>query len=177
MRSTKRAKCGQGGEVKRGASGGDRPACGAVEGDCATCGGGDEASLGAVKGEGAAHGVGEDGGTEDGRSDGKMMRLKSRRLEVEGWGGSSKGEDITKNDMSRDDDAVGEKVKASVLLVVRALEEKTARGSGGKFVRSTSIGVGMTCTTKDVEVRIGRGGAEEDEERSGMIDPPWRGGS
>lgn len=121
--------------------------------------------------------MGEDGGTEDGRSDGKMMRLKSRRLEVEGWGGSSKGEGITKNDMSRDDDAVGEKVKALVLLVVRVLEEKTASGSGGKFVRSTGIGVGITRTTKDVDVRIGRGGAEEDEERSGMIDPPWRGGS
>lgn len=43
-------------------------------------------------------------------------------------------------------------------------------GSIGRDVR-------IAGTTKDVEVRIGRGGAEEDEERSGMIDPPWRGGS
>jgi hypothetical protein len=51
--------------------------------------------------------------------------------------------------------------------VVRVPKEKTS-GSGGKYVRSSGGGVRIACTTKHAKVHIGRGGAEEGEERSAM---------
>jgi hypothetical protein len=70
--------------------------------------------------------------------------------------------------MLRDDDVVGEKVEALMPLVVKGVpEEKAASGLGWKFVGSGDGGVRIAGTTKDVEVRIGKGDAEEGEERGG----------
>jgi hypothetical protein len=48
-------------------------------------------------------------------------------------GGASKGKDIfVKNNMTRDDDVMGEVVKAAIPLVVRrVIEEKATSGAGG----------------------------------------------
>jgi hypothetical protein len=58
--------------------------------------------------------------------------------------------------MTRDDDAVGEDVKASVPLVVKGVtEEKTLSGVVGELVGSSGGGVGIAGTTKDSKVSIG----------------------
>jgi hypothetical protein len=73
--------------------------------------------------------------------------------------------------MSRDDNVVGEKIEAPLSLVIRGVpEEKATSGSGCNFVGSGGRDVKIVGTTKDVKVRVGRDGAEEDEETSGMID-------
>jgi hypothetical protein len=64
---------------------------------------------------------------------------------------------------------VGEKIEASVPLVIRGVPEKKATsGPGRKFVGSGGRGVRISSTNKDAKVRIGMGGAEQDEGRSGM---------
>jgi hypothetical protein len=55
----------------------------------------------------------------------------------------------------RDDDAIGEKIKALVPLVIRALEEKAASGYGPKFVGSGGGGANR------------KGWCQKGEERSG----------
>jgi hypothetical protein len=58
--------------------------------------------------------------------------------------------------MTRDDDAVGEDVKASVPLVVKGVtKEKTLSGVVGELVGSSGGGVGIAGTTKDSKVSIG----------------------
>jgi hypothetical protein len=80
--------------------------------------------------------------------------------------------------MSRDDDVVGEKYEAPVPLMVRGVpEEKAVSGSTRKFVGSGGGGVRIADTAKNTKVRIGRGNAEEGEERSRMIDRLVGGGS
>lgn len=56
------------------------------------------------------------------------------------------------------------------LVIKGVLEEKAASGSKRKFVGSVGEGVRIASTTKDTKVCIGRGGAEEGEEGSGMTD-------
>ena len=59
-------------------------------------------------------------------------RVKDRR-----WGGAIKEISVLIENMSRDDDVVGEKIKAPVPLVIRGVpEEKTARRTRGKFLRT-----------------------------------------
>jgi hypothetical protein len=73
--------------------------------------------------------------------------------------------------MSRDDDVVGEKIEALIPLVIRGVyKEKAASGSGHKFEESSGRGITIGSTTKNTEMRIGRGYVEEGEERSGMTD-------
>jgi hypothetical protein len=56
-----------------------------------------------------------------------------------------------KNDMTRDEDAVGEEIKAAVPLVVRGVtEKKTMGGARGELVGSGVRGVGIVGTTKDM---------------------------
>jgi hypothetical protein len=71
-------------------------------------------------------------------------------------GGSSKGKDILIEDnMTGDDDAVGEEVKASVPLMIRGVtEEKTMSGARGELVRHSCRGVGIAGTTKDPKIGI-----------------------
>jgi hypothetical protein len=91
-------------------------------------------------------------------------------IKVGRWEGVSKGVNILiKDNMSRDDNAVGEKIEVPVPLVIRGVpEEKTTRRARGKFVRSGGGGVGIAGTPEDLKVLIGVGGAEEGEEQSGM---------
>lgn len=71
--------------------------------------------------------------------------------------------------MLRDDDVVGDKVKAPVPLVSRRVpEEKTMSGSGHKFMGNSGEGVEIVGTPKDAEVHVGGGGVEEDK-GSGLI--------
>jgi hypothetical protein len=66
--------------------------------------------------------------------------------------------------MTRDDDAMGEEVNASVSLVVRGVtEENAASGAGGELMMSSDRGIGIACTTKDTKVGIGGGCAIQDE--------------
>jgi hypothetical protein len=78
-------------------------------------------------------------------------------------GGVSKGKDIfVKNNMTRDDDAMGEVVKAAIPLVVRrVIEEKTTSGARGYLVGSSGGGVGIVGTTEDTKVVIGGGCAKK----------------
>jgi hypothetical protein len=95
---------------------------------------------------------------------GRLEWSKNRIMVKEGGeigrqGGSSKGKVIfVKNDMTRDEDAVGEEVKAMIRLVVRGVtEERTTSGTRGELVGSGGRGVLIAGTTKDTEVVIGGG--------------------
>jgi hypothetical protein len=73
-------------------------------------------------------------------------------IEVLGWGGISKRENLLiKDNMTRDNDAVVEEVKASISFVVRGVteEETSGAGGGGGRGRSSCRGVGIACATKD----------------------------
>jgi hypothetical protein len=70
------------------------------------------------------------------------------RVEIDGWGGASKGKHIfVEDDVMGDDDAVGGKVKTVIPLVVRGVAKEEAAdgtrrllmGSGGGSVRIASI--------------------------------------
>jgi hypothetical protein len=71
-------------------------------------------------------------------------------------GRSQQGENVlVKDNMTRDDDTVSEKVKALVPLAVRGvIEEKVASGAGEELVMSSGRGVGIAGTTKDSKVGI-----------------------
>jgi hypothetical protein len=57
---------------------------------------------------------------------GTRIRLKEG-VEISGWGESSKGKHIfAKDDMTRDDDAMGGEVKPVIPLVVRRVAKKEA---------------------------------------------------
>jgi hypothetical protein len=77
-------------------------------------------------------------------------------VEIGRRGGASKGKVIfIKDDMARDEDAVGEEVKAAVPLMVRGVtEEKTMCGARGELVGSGGRGVGIVGTAKDTKVII-----------------------
>jgi hypothetical protein len=84
---------------------------------------------GASGGVGAARGTGNDArwGVRVGGGTGSY----SRRVDIGGWGGASKGKHIfVENNMTRDEYEVGDEVKTVVLLVVRGVTEKeTASGA------------------------------------------------
>jgi hypothetical protein len=88
------------------------------------------------------------------------------------WGGISKGKNIPiKDNMTRDDIEVDEKIEAPIPLVIRGVpEEKTTRGSGDKFVWSDGGGVGIASAPEDPKVLIGGGGAKVSKKRGGMGD-------
>jgi hypothetical protein len=56
------------------------------------------------------------------------------RVEVGRWGGANKGKSILIEDNMSRDDLVGEKIEATIPLVIRVIEEKAASGLGCKFV-------------------------------------------
>jgi hypothetical protein len=58
-------------------------------------------------------------------------RADSRRVEIGGWGGASEGKHIfVENDMTRDEDVVGDEVKTVIPLVVRGVtKEEAASGA------------------------------------------------
>jgi hypothetical protein len=64
----------------------------------------------------------------------------------------------------------GEKIDASIPLVIRGEPKEKTSGSGCMFVGSGGRGVGVASAPEDAKVLIGGGGAEEGEERSGMAD-------
>jgi hypothetical protein len=83
----------------------------------------------------------------------------------------ARGSVLIKDNMSRDDDAVSEKIETTVPLVIRGVpKEKVTGGSGHEFVGSRGRGVRIVGAAKDTEVRTGRGGAEEGEEGCGMTE-------
>jgi hypothetical protein len=65
---------------------------------------------------------------------------------------SQGGEELAiKGNMTRDDDAVGEKIEAPVSLVIRGVpEEKTRRRARGKFVRARHPQLHAVREKKDV---------------------------
>jgi hypothetical protein len=64
---------------------------------------------------------------------------------------------------------VGERIKTSVLLMIRGVtEEETTSGARCKFVGSSGRGVGIVGATKHSKVCIGRCGVEEGRKGSGM---------
>jgi hypothetical protein len=63
-----------------------------------------------------------------------------------------------KNDMARDDNALGEEVKAVVPFVVRGeTKEKTTRRARRQLVGSDGRGIGIAGTTKYANMVIGGG--------------------
>ena len=88
----------------------------------------------------------------------KTSRLKEG-VEIGGWGGASKGKHIfIKNDVTRDDDAMGGEVKTSIPLVVRRVaKEEAASGVWRQLMRSSSGSVRVAGTSKHSEVVVGRG--------------------
>ena len=81
-------------------------------------------------------------------------------------GRNQQGESILiKDNMTRDDDMLGEKIEALLPLVIRGVsKEKTARRARCKFVRHDGRGVGIAGTPEDSKVLMGGGGAKEGEE-------------
>jgi hypothetical protein len=73
--------------------------------------------------------------------DGPVVREDGHRQnqhggESGGWevGGANKGKSILIEDNMSRDDLVGEKIEATIPLVIRVIEKKAARGLGCKFV-------------------------------------------
>jgi hypothetical protein len=82
-----------------------------------------------------------------------------------------------KDDMTRDEDAVGEEVKAMVPLVIKGVTEKrTMSEARGELVSSGGKGIGIAGTTKDTKVVIGGGCAIQGRVGSGVAPPPSREG-
>ena len=86
-----------------------------------------------------------------------MIRLKEGVKT--GRRGAGKGKNIfVKNNMMRDDDAVGEEIKAVVPLMVRRVtKEKTVSGARRELVWSSGGSVGIAGTAKDTKVGIAGG--------------------
>jgi hypothetical protein len=99
-------------------------------------------------------------GTKEGN--GRETSTQSTSMRESRWGGISKGKNIPiKDNMTRDDIEVDEKIEAPIPLVIRGVpEEKTTRGSRGKFVWSDGGGVGIASAPEDPKVLIGGGGAK-----------------
>jgi hypothetical protein len=71
---------------------------------------------------------------------------------------------LIKNHMARGENSVGGKVQTTIAFVIAGLAKKDAMARvGGKLVRSGGGHVGVTCTTENTEVVIGRVRAEEGE--------------
>jgi hypothetical protein len=64
---------------------------------------------------------------------------------------SQGGEELAiKDNMTRDDDAVGEKIEAPVSLVIRGVpEENTRRRARGKFVRARHPQTAVACCERE----------------------------
>jgi hypothetical protein len=154
-RRSRRGGASKGDGVAHGPDGVDGAACGADGVDGAT--------------RHAGEGDGVVGGMKEGNKIGTSTQSASRR-ESRSTSWESEGENILiKDNMTRDDDAMGEKIETPVPLVIRGIyEEKTTGGSRGKFVRSGGRGVAIASAPEDSKVLIGGGGAEEGEKRSGM---------
>lgn len=87
-----------------------------------------------------------------------MVRVEDG-IKIDRRGGASKGKYIlVENDMAKNDDALGEEVKAAVPFVVRGVtEENTVRRARRQLVGSSGRGIGIAGTTKDANVVIGGG--------------------
>jgi hypothetical protein len=60
---------------------------------------------------------------------------------------------LVEDDVTRDDDAVGDEVKTTIPLVVRGVAKKEAAGGAGRqLMRSSSGIVGIAGTSEHVEV-------------------------
>ena len=83
---------------------------------------------------------------------GTRIRLKEG-VEIGGWGGASKGIHIfVEDDMTRDDDAVGDEVKKVIPLVVRGVAKEAATGGARRqLMRSSNGSVGIVGIAKHVE--------------------------
>jgi hypothetical protein len=89
---------------------------------------------------------------------GTLIRLKEG-VKIGGWGGASKGKHIfVKNDMMRDDDAMGGEVKTTIPLVVRRVaKDEGTIGAWRQLMRGSSGSVGIVGTAKHTKVVIGGG--------------------
>jgi hypothetical protein len=80
----------------------------------------------------------------------------SRESRSKGGEEPLRGNILNENNMTRDDDAVDEKVKALVSLVIRGvIEEETSSGTMHKFVGGSGRGVGIASTPDDAKVLVG----------------------
>jgi hypothetical protein len=86
-------------------------------------------------------------------------------VEIGGWGGASKGKHIfVEDDMTRDDDAVGDEVKKVIPLVVRGVAKEAATGGARRqLMRSSNGSVGIAGTTEHAKVVVGGGCAVQSE--------------
>jgi hypothetical protein len=87
---------------------------------------------------------------------GTRIRLKEE-VEICGWGGASKGKHIfVKNDVARDDEAVGGEVKTAIPLVVRRVAKEEATGGAWRQLMSCCSGsVGVAGIAEHTEVGVG----------------------
>ena len=77
---------------------------------------------------------------------------------------------LIKNDMTRDDDFVGSKVKAAVTFVMSRVSQKDAHDRmRGVFMWGSGRDVWIALTAKDTEMRIRRWGAEQGCMRRGEV--------
>jgi hypothetical protein len=97
---------------------------------------------------------------------GNRVRLEEG-VKIDGWGGACKGKHIfVEDDVTRDDDAVGGEVQASIPLVVSGVaEEEEASGARRKLVRGGSRNVRVAGTSEHAQVVVGRGCAVHGEVR------------
>jgi hypothetical protein len=91
-------------------------------------------------------------------------------VEIGGWGGANKGKHIiVKDDVTRDDNAVGGEVQKSIPLVVWGVaKEDAAGGARRKLMRGGSGSVRVAGTAEHAEVVVGGGCAVQDEVGSGV---------
>jgi hypothetical protein len=87
---------------------------------------------------------------------GTRIRLKEG-VEIDGWGGASKGKHIfVEDDMTRDDDAMGGEVKTAIPLAVRRVaKEEAASGAWRQLMRTSGGSVGIAGTAEHTKVVVG----------------------
>ena len=102
------------------------------------------------------------------------MSVISKKIEVRRrrWSGllCERENRLIKNDMTRDDDFVGSKVKAAVTFVMSRVSQKDAHDrTSGEFMWGDGRDVWIALTAKDTEMRIRRWGAEQGCMRRGEV--------
>ena len=83
----------------------------------------------------------------------------------------SKGKgQLIKDNMTRDDDSIGDKIKTAVsLMMSRIAKEDAESRTGCKFMGSSGRKIGVTLTTEDPKMIVGRRTAKEGKMRGREI--------
>ena len=84
-------------------------------------------------------------------------------------GGGKREVRLVENDVTRDEDSVGGKVKTPISLMIgRVTEEDTVSGARGELMRSSGSEIGIASAPEDTKMIIGGVDAKKSEVRSAV---------